>query len=845
MLLGRTHTASFPKVSRCFKRTVIIPPPSRDGVHRGRKAQTKRHANMLDLDNIDFRNEREVQFKINQLRQFAKDLRQLINHTDELKRKENVDTELSSTKRSGRSDIESDSILILDALNKQPSEKGVSNNLSNFLLSSSKVESLLNTRLAERIDNQEVIVKSLFDERNRDWNSIVDALYNSEDRLKGLGMNFIKKNITQVFKGLSYSRIEKIDEMIMESVQGDVSKIKPDTYEWLLLSISRLSIQPTDSATISGKLRELVSRMDQTIERRKFQPTQYMLSACIVLATKLKSWEDMEFCLKKFRDDYSLQPNKQNYTTVISFYASLNQYKKAWKLFDAMKFLSLEHMPDTKTYNQVLELCQKERNYAKSLDLLQEMKDLKVKPNVQSYLNVAKCLAFSSADQIVSEGKADSLRLNGWKLIHDIQSKPELSVQLRLPSNSMSLLETMLCLAAYDGDVGLSRAIYYKYTNSLFKKNLYDFKKCNGDSKPVDYVLIWKDSLSPKMFNWLLMAYSKFNKSRLPLLLGYNEGTLLRRNFINSVDYLGRHGSMDGSDIRLPMLPLGDMHDPNLILSESRALWQFNLEYGGTYDLRRSPDGLESVSDIEKLIQDSENTDFFKLEIASRIMKWKSKFVNSALLNPITMVTFLSIPIRLKEPTEFKLRLKEFTFQSFDLQSMVEKEFMSLKALQPAMLEMPEATSVEKPIPKATDFIMYLISMKHKILRTVEMYELSMKAAISFHDYDLAMQTWEDRGKFRLTDAFQNLPPSQRQESDARFAQLMLEYFTNEKMYQDALSIVFSSLKTIEWTYPMVKGLHKGLLSIEDVASASKLIDIVNKKSKLKELDEEIKALDI
>lgn len=96
-----------------------------------------------------------------------------------------------------------------------------------------------------------------------------------------------------------------------------------------------------------------------------------------------------------------------------------------------------------------------------------------------------------------------------------------------------------------------------------------------------------------------------------------------------------------------------------------------------------------------------------------------------------------------------------------------------------------------------------------------------------------------------MTDAFQKLTPGERQQSDATFAQLMVEYFTNEKMYQDALSIILSSLKTVNWQYSMVKSLHRALLAIEDENSAARLLSVVNRKSKIVELEEEIKSLDL
>lgn len=850
---------------RNARRNVVIP-GAKDLRARRKRSKDGKPSQVLelDLDSVDFSNEKDVKFKVNQLKEFTRNLREQMRYTEELKRKHQVEKELESAVKSGKTHGEElgidDADLIYSGMapgsdghvkaRELPSE----DNLSALLLQAPEGNKpLLPEVLAERIGDKNLILRCLFDKRNRDFNPIINALYHSKERLNGVGITTIYKTIlNRNSKTLEFGSLVQLDEMIMESVNNDATKLNQDIYEHLMIPFSRTkTASPTNKLEVCAKLRELTERMDLTLEEKTFQPSQYMLNECIFAAYKAQSWDYMEFFLKKFTKDYSLQPNRKNYTTVISFYNTVGQYKKAWQLFDSLKFLSLEHKPDTRVYNLMFDVCRKEKNYARALDLFQEMDDLDVKKDIKSYLNVASALAASSTDNIVSEGKASSLRLMSWKYIHKIYDDPQLSQQLiDDPRNNMKLLETMMTVSAYDGDVGISRALYYKYTNALFKLYYTEFKKYHHDDEPVDYIAIWKKALAPQMFNLLLVAYSKFKRSELPVLMGYPEGSKLRRNIIYSVDYIGRNAYSSDSSVKLPMLPMLELQDPGLIMNESKALWRFNLEYGGSLDIRQLPEGLKTIEDLEKLAKEANSVEEYKLQISQRLFEWKTKFVNQKVLNMRNLITFLTIPIRLNEPQEFKLRLQEFTFQPFEFNELVESEFSKIKEKQQIQSPLPseklsDSTELTQNLTTPSEFLLYLVSMKHKLPANCAIYEIAMKAAISFHDYELAMKTWKARGRFRTTDAFQNLPAAERQKSDAMFVQLMVEYFSNEKMFTDALSIVLSSLKTVDWKYPMVKSLHKALLEVEDFNSVDKLLSVVNRKSKLAKLEEEIKSLDI
>ena len=112
----------------------------------------------IDLDNIDYRNEKEVQFKMNQLQEFTKNLRQQIRHTDELRKKDLIEEKEVIDKTAAKEDIDGDAALILDGLNgSTPASE--ERNLSDFLLATKPTDSLLHKRLIDRIENKELVLR--------------------------------------------------------------------------------------------------------------------------------------------------------------------------------------------------------------------------------------------------------------------------------------------------------------------------------------------------------------------------------------------------------------------------------------------------------------------------------------------------------------------------------------------------------------------------------------------------------------------------------------------------------------------------------------------------------------
>lgn len=821
------------------KRNVIIP-SSTTRKKRKRKIRDV-SIDYLSLRDVDPSDLNALEFKVRQLQEFTRNLREHIKDADSSIKKLDTQRDISSTDN----DKETADLILNNFGLPSPTNLGKlashenENNLSSIIMSyeSKEASKLLPQVIRDRIDDDSFILASLLDRSHQNWNGVISKLYSTEARLNGISNQTLKKWLLSRANRLSYDNIENLDRMLLERVNGDISKFSTQMYECLFYNLAKLN-PPQNNDAVASKMKQLLHRYDQSRELPACasKMTQFILNSCIKYSNKMLSFDNMEFFLSKFKNDYMISPNRENYTTIIQFYTKLGVSKQAWDVFDTMKFLSKSCAPDVTTYNSVLHLCNKERDYARAIDLYHEMRDKNLEPSVETLNIMAKTLARASSDPITSENKAESLRLLGWKYIHLIEGESNVR---QSETHFFYTLEAMMALAAYDGDVGLARALYFKYTTQRYKEVVTKWRGKTDRSK------VWQYALNPQLFNYLLLAYSKYNAGSLPILLGYEKGIKLRRNLMNSVDYSGRTDYDEEVKAKIPMLPVIDLNQPWQILSESRALWQFNLEYGGLNNLREAPQDF-SPDNIREMVLSSATLEEFKFKLMHKVSEWKAALINHSILNPISLTTFLTIPIRLGDKREFSLRLKEFSFQQHELDALVKQTyegFLHLEGKKESIEANTEVKSASSWNENMQYNIGYFSSLKHKILANCTIYELMMKGAAAFGDNNLASKAWKDRGEFRKTLSFQKLGEKEKAESDSQFASLMVQFFASQKMFTDALGIIISSQKFIDWKYSMIKSLHQGLIEIEDEKSARILLEIVNKKSRIQILDEQISEL--
>lgn len=837
------------KLSLVIKRTAII--PAKNGTSRSRRRRIRDVSfDELNLKNIDPHDPKAMEFKLKQLQEFTRNLREHIKVADNSVKKHKAQEELrkkESTKDPAEETADNDAEFIYNKLNA-PSvlrQRALPNgaqevepyDLSSLILASESnaASKFFPEVLRHRINDERFILSCLLDKAQQNWDGIISKLHATDLQLKGIPSYVLQKSLLSKLDNLSTDSIEKLDKMLLSRIDGDITKFNTSMYECIFYNLAKLKPQSSSNEDmVIKKMKELLERSDSAKKvTGNSKMTQFILNSCIKYATKIMNFENMNFFLTKFKEEYGISPNKENYTKIIQFYTKWGAPEQAWAVFDTMKFLSKSHAPDIFTYNSVLHLCNRDKDYAKAIDLYQEMLDINLEPSVQTLNIMAKTLARASADPVTSENKQESLRLLGWRYIHMIESQTS---SKQPDEDACHTLNSMMALAAYDGDVGLARALYFKYCTQRYHEIS---RKWKGK---LDQKTICQKVLDPELFNYLLLSYANYSSRKLPILLGYEQGIKFRRNLLNSVDYTGRITDDDENKLRLPMLPTIDLDNPTQILMESRALWQFNLEFGGLLDLRLIPTDLTS-KDLKEMASSSSSLEQFKFKIMEQIAQWKYNLVNHSILNTISLTSFLTIAIKAGDKNEFLLRMKEFTFQQHELENNVQNLYNKTLHLE----DRGTAECANRNISMSNDFTLglsYFAAMKHKIIANSTIYELMMKAAAAFNDIELASKAWTDRGEFRKTLAFKNMEEKRRIKSDTDFATLMVQFFSSQKLFSDALRIIMTSQKYVNWQYPMIKTLHKGLIEIEDQKSIEILLDIVNRKSGIQAIDEQIRELE-
>lgn len=826
------------------KRLIVIPSPT--GRRRKRKVKNVSLRDLQVDEVMGLEDPEKLEYKIKQIQEYTRRLSEKLKlssdhekmdlpNTDVTKNVDEIFDQISSAK--GIPVITKEHQLLSSASTNNTTD------LSTLIRETSNIqmEQLLPTEIKKRINNDDLVMSSLFRKDKQDWNLIISELYSSKKKLKGLSLNLITFQLLPKIHNLSLESIEQLDEMLIESCSGDFATYNKRMYECLFQNLSRLTPLPSQTNDpVITKMKELMDRFDANLLPKGLKMNSYSLNYCITYVKKAKDFKSMNYFLTRFKNQYNVTPNRVNYTTIIQFYRDLNLPQQAWNIFSTMKFLSKEHSPDIITYNKMLQICMQERDYARAIDLFHEVSDMKLIPSVDTLTILIKVLAVCSGNTMESDGKQESLRLMGWKYCHEL-------IKLGGWEENEKILSAMLTLSAYDGDVSLTRAIYFK----CIMKRFFQVRNESNDNSSI--VSIWKKALQASLLNRLFIGYSKFKPDKLPLSFSFDEGMELRRNILNSVDYSGR--STEG--IIVPLLPIINLGNSEEILAESNAMWRFNLEFGGiTNGLSDSylENDIAKV-DVDNMVHSSLNVSEFKARFFPLIAQWR-QVVNQDILNPICMGSYLTIPLRLQNKNEFLARLNSFTFQQKDFDEKIESFYNSkLQITETVKKEEkqeeekidPSANTVElknDDINKNQDLLKYIGSLRYKMLANGTIYEYQMKLATMTNDSTLATKTWKDRGLFRKTAYFNNLEKRERVSLDTEFARLMVEYFVGQNMYVDAMSIILSSQRHINWTYHMVKQLHHKLMEVEDQENASRLLEIVNKKkSKVALLDEQLQEL--
>jgi len=516
---------------------------------------------------------KELEEKVKQMQEFMKDLKAQIKADQEKKIQETFkdiakpveedagDVEVIYDELLGDGSGEKDQLL-LGSSKESDNEKSIS------LFDQPARGINLPTSILSRIGDQ---VVNLVSKDNLNWDAVIEDLYYNKDGFIGIKKsNDSFKFLEEITVGkLSSKSLQLIQEMLVDAKIKNNSRV----IDFFMKHYAALgSIQ-------------FVEAFYQQALQEGIKLNKYSYGHMIKVYTKNLNLAKINEVLRAMQIN-KVEPGLVIYTNVLQLCVKLKDSKQANDVFQMMKFRSKETQPDIKAYNAMLELSFKENDIYKSFDLYNELKDANIEPNLFTLNILARACS-----------KKKDFLIQGWRYINEIHE--------RKLTPGLETFETMLRLAARDGDLELARSLYM----TIFRMKPYS------------------STAGPTAFAFLLMAYRDYKIGKIPMMMSFDEGATIRKNALALADVLGVHQeiSVDPTSENVksqepPLLPVSNLTRSKQIIAESSAIWAFNL------------------------LKDPDNT-----------------------LNHMNLITYLRIPVEHGDKKEFIKRFEEHTYPNDEI----------------------------------------------------------------------------------------------------------------------------------------------------------------------------------
>ncbi|EGW30558.1 uncharacterized protein SPAPADRAFT_157751 [Spathaspora passalidarum NRRL Y-27907] len=446
-----------------------------------------------------------------------------------------------------------------------------------------------------------------------------------------------------------------------------------------------------------------------------------------------------------------IQVSKPAFSAIMQGYIyNQRNHTQAMEVFDGMKFFSQMTQPGEKEYTEIIASCVMNDELERGLDLYQEMISNKIPINQKVLSNLAKGCC-----------RKPQYRHRAWQLFFDIYKHgwvPDLPTY-----------ESMIYIAARDGDVDLARALLYK--------------------------MLETNSVTPKALAYLILSYSKFvppSERTTPLAILHNEkGLQFRRKIIDEIDYSTIVAGF-------PFLPNARLTNRTLILAESSAVWAY-------------------------------------------ITLSCPQFISSKLAT-----SYLDIALEQGNFEDFKHRFESATYL----------DATGLPQTRQIVIEEPESATATSEIanndttkdiaksPLLNEVEHLFKDNRAKAPRDCIMYMVAVRAAGRFKNFDFLDSIIKERGQYRKSAAFQQLPAKTRHKLDFSFATVLVDSYTKMNMLEDALAVVIASEDQFLWGKKELGNLMGASYKIENFHVIDRLREVIGKsqiaKGKITRLDHKI-----
>ncbi|KAJ4911935.1 Pentatricopeptide repeat-containing protein [Raphanus sativus] len=135
---------------------------------------------------------------------------------------------------------------------------------------------------------------------------------------------------------------------------------------------------------------EKVYEMLTDMEEAKMKPDSITYNTLVSFFCKLEDFESVQKMMENMRED-GLHPTVVTYGVIIEAYCSAGDVNEALKLFNDMGSRS-KVSPNTVIYNILINAFCKAGNLGQAMSLKEDMKEKMVRPNVETYNALFKCL---------------------------------------------------------------------------------------------------------------------------------------------------------------------------------------------------------------------------------------------------------------------------------------------------------------------------------------------------------------------------------------------------------------------------------------------------------------------
>jgi pentatricopeptide repeat protein len=346
--------------------------------------------------------------------------------------------------------------------------------------------------------------------RDEIWNTVVKSLHEGKG-LKGIP----GEDINTLIKCIPLNQRAPLMTIIYEML--DDAGISPN----------KMTLDLTMAAYAhKGQTTVVQSFMDQIVASG-YTPDVYSYGHLIKCLGKNSNIRAISKTLAEMRTQ-GVQPSLEIYTITLQTCIRVKDYDEAFKIFDMLKYMSTETLPDVRIYNSMLLAAAKQHNVEKVLDLLREMTCRPIKP-LEPDTETYNTLIFACA-------RDKRAHIRAWQFLLEMQEKGF--------SIDRKAIGALMYLCGESGEIVLSRAMFKQLC-----------------SNPVSY----PDSF---MLNSLMKAYSNFSPGMFSPIMATEMGAKIRSSFFLD-------DSLPENEAMPPLLPVTMLHSKEQLLAESQAIISF------------------------------------------------------------------------------------------------------------------------------------------------------------------------------------------------------------------------------------------------------------------------------